>query len=365
MVIWIVSKFFKPPELKNGSMSVSVILSVYNEEKVIRDRIQNIAEQEFDFNSLEMIIGSDASNDNTNQIITSLRSKYPWLKFYNFSVRRGKAVVLNDLVEKSKNEILVFTDANSCFQKDAIKKLVEKFSQKEIGGVSGRLILKERNKNSTESNEERRYWEYETRIKKAEGRCGTLIGANGGIYALRRNMFLKIPANISLTDDLYLTLSVLKTGNKFYYAENAIAYEDIAPTFTDEFYRKIRFSATNFQTLRYIGFGLKGANILANFCYLSHKILRWFIPVILIFLPVLNLTLYSHSLLFQVTAIIQLLFIFLAFIGFFFSKIRIRILIFSVPFFFLLTNLAIALGLVNFLRGKQTGIWNPTPRNSN
>ena len=175
-------------------------------------------------------------------------------------------------------------------------------------------------------------------------------------------MYKKIPDNISLTDDLFLTVSVLKMGKKFCYAEDAIAYEEIAPTIRDEYSRKIRFSATNYKTLSYLGLKLKGANLLANFCYISHKVIRWFIPFVLLMLLILNIVLYSSSTFFTVTAVLQGLFIFLAVSGFFLSKIQIRIIIFSIPFFFLLTNIAMLSGFVNYLRGKQSGIWKPTPR---
>jgi cellulose synthase/poly-beta-1,6-N-acetylglucosamine synthase-like glycosyltransferase len=341
---------------------VSILLSVYNEETVIRERIKNISEQEFDFSLLELLVGSDASTDETKKFLAELKNEYSWLKVYSFSERRGKALVLNDLVEKSKNDILVFTDANSLFQKDSLKRLIEKFSDNSIGGISGRLILVERDNEDTGSNEERRYWEYETKIKKAEGRCGTLIGANGGIFAIRKNLYKNFPLDTPLTDDLFITISILKMGKKFCYAEDAIAYEDVAPTIRDEFNRKVRFSATNFKTLKYIGFLLKGSGLIANFCYLSHKVLRWFIPFVLVLLPLLNIILFSNSDFFKVILIIQIIFLLLTLIGFLFSKLKIRIIIFSVPFFFLLTNFAIILGFINFLRGRESGIWKPTAR---
>ncbi len=364
LVIWIISYFNKPTKSTDLKQSVSILLSVYNEEAVIWERVKNISEQEFDFRCLELLIGSDGSKDKTIKILNELQSKYDWIKVYSFSQRRGKALVLNDLVEKSKNEILIFTDANSHFQKDSIKKLVEKFSDNSIGGVSGRLVLEEFQKKDRSSNEEKRYWEYETKIKKAEGKCGCLIGANGGIYAIMRNLYLNFPLNKPLTDDLYLTISILKQGKKFCYASDAIAYENIAPTIKDEFYRKVRFSATNFLTLKHFGFLLNGANALANYCYLSHKVLRWFIPFIIILLPILNIIILPQFGFFEVTIIIQTVFLLLAIIGFLLSQFNIRLIIFSIPFFFLLTNFAIVLGFINFLRGKHSGIWNPTPRDS-
>ncbi len=354
--------FFPHKNLKGNNIKVSILMSVFNEEKVIKERIENLAIQDFDFNNIEVLIGSDGSYDSTNKLLNELMKKFDWLKVFIFEERRGKAIVLNDLINESKNEILVFTDANTVFEPYTLNNLIESFSDNSIGGISGRLVLKQPPKNYDKSNEERRYWEYETFIKRSEGRCGTLIGANGGIFAIRRSLIDLLPSEKPVTDDLFLTLSVLKKRRKFIYKENAIAYEDIAPTIKDEFNRKIRFSSTNFETLKYFGFILKEAGLLTNFCYLSHKVIRWFIPLILLFLPIINIFILNDFLLFKITLVVLIAFLIFAFIGLIFSKLKIRFSLFSIPFFFILTNFAILLGLINFIIGKQSGTWQPTPR---
>ncbi len=122
---------------------VSIIISAYNEEKVIKDRIENIAIQNYDFKKLELIIGSDCSSDNTNEILLSLSKKYSWLSIYKFNERRGKSAVLNDLVKKANGPILIFSDANTEFEKDAVYNLIKEFTSPIIGGVSGKLELVE------------------------------------------------------------------------------------------------------------------------------------------------------------------------------------------------------------------------------
>jgi hypothetical protein len=157
-------------------------------------------------------------------------------------------------------------------------------------------------------------------------------------------------------------MAILKKGKKFCYAEGAIAYEEIAPTICDEFNRKVRFSATNFSTLKLFGVVLKGASFLTNYCYFSHKILRWFIPILLIALPILNIILVSNSIFYKVTISIVFLFILLALLGAIFSRIKIRFTVFSIPYFFMISNIAIILGGIRFLIGNFSGIWQPTPR---
>ena len=224
------------------------------------------------------------------------------------------------------------------------------------------MILNQPSKDFDKSNEEKRYWEYETYIKRAEGKCGTLIGANGGIFAIRRSLIDELPLEKPVTDDLFLTLSVLKRGRKFIYKDNAVAYEEVAPNLSAELKRKIRFSATNFQTLMLLKVYLKGAKFLVNYCYWSHKLIRWSVPIILLLLIPINIYLYSDSLVFVSLLYAQILFYLLAGIGFLLSKTGVKLSVFSLPYFFILTNYAILVGFIKFVTGKHSGIWQSTPR---
>ena len=284
VTIKIISSFFYKKKYENeAAFTISILISAFNEEKVIKERIINIANLNYNFTQIEVLVGSDCSTDKTNQILTELKGLYPWLSVYLFSQRRGKVSVLNDLAKEAKNEIILFTDANSVFDKDSLKLIVPHFGNKAIGGVSGRLKLIEKEGDSKSKTEEKKYWEYETILKKSEGECGVLIGANGGIFAIRKNLFKEIPLRNPVTDDLFISLAVLQQGFQFVYEFNSIAYEDVAPKIVDEFKRKIRFSATNFYTLLYFKDLLLSKNILLSYSLWSHKIIRWFTPILLIF----------------------------------------------------------------------------------
>lgn len=342
--------------------SISIVLSAYNEEKTIEERIKNIALQAYDFSKIEVLVGSDCSTDSTNQTLSRLAKEYNWLRVFIFNERSGKAGVINNIVKSAKNEILIFTDANTVFGRDAIKNLVEDFRDKEVGGVSGRLILTETQFEKRLSVEEKRYWEYETFIKKAEGRLGILVGANGGIFAIRRNLFAEIPTQKAVTDDLFLSLEVLRRKFKFTYNPKALAYEEVGKSVGIEFKRKIRFASTNYQTLQFFKNILFGKNILLSFAFFSHKIIRWFFPHIMILLLLLNFLLLSYGTLFLNLFILQIALYVIALIGFIFSFLRIRISIFSLLFFFVMANIALIIGWIRFLRKKHSVIWSPTER---
>lgn len=343
--------------------SVSILISAYNEEKVIAQKIENIAKLNYDFDKIEVLIGSDCSEDNTNKILEEFKKKYIWLSVYLFDERRGKAIVLNDLVKNSKNEVLVFSDADTIFDCNIITHLSSHFNDQKVGGVSGRIILSEPEKNFNKSIEEKLYWGYEDFIKSSEGRCGIVISANGGNYAIRRNLFINIPTEKAVTDDLFTTLAILKQGFKFLNDYNAIAFEDVANEVIDEYKRKKRYAATNFQTIAYFKELIFNKNILISLALWSHKIFRWITPILFFLIFFINILLYHYNKYFDVLFYLQLTFYLLALFGFILQKYKIRFRIFTFPFYFVFTNIAMSVGFLNFLFKKHTAYWESTPRN--
>lgn len=357
-----ISFFF--PRLKKGYFSgkMSLIISAFNESSIIRARVENIAAQSSGFENLEVLIGSDGSSDDTVQILQDLSRKYKWLRVFAYKERRGKASVLNDLVKQSTGEVLIFSDANTIFDSDAIKNLVTNFSDRRIGGICGKLILTDNLYNKSGSADEKKYWQYETLIKKAEGDCGVLVGANGGIYAIRKSLFTQLPERTPITDDLFVSLSILLQDFKFIFNESAYAYEEVAPKLLHEFKRKIRFGATNLETIKQLRGILFNKNLLFTYAIWSHKLFRWFMPIFFIVLFVSNIYLFGLNNIFNLILFVQFLFYILALIGFIFSILKIRLPIISLPFFFVLTNLALFIGFIKFILNKHSSTWQSTPR---
>ncbi|MBZ0200099.1 MAG: glycosyltransferase, partial [Ignavibacteriaceae bacterium] len=270
--------------------------------------------------------------------------------------------VINDLAFHAKNDILIFTDANTVFDKNALKNLVKGYTSEKIGGVSGRLILNEPKDNFDKSSQEKKYWEYETIIKKAEGKFGVLIGANGGIFSIRKKLFKEIPRAKAVTDDFFVSLAVLSQGYKFVYQYDSFAFEEVARSVDDEFKRKVRFAATNFQTLFFFPDLLFNKNILLSISFWSHKVIRWFIPFLLILLFILSIWRSSYSDAVRVILYVQLFFYGASIVGKIGASFKLRLPFFSLAYFFVITNFALVLGFIRFLRGKHTVIWQSTPR---
>ena len=365
LIIKLISVFKKKKTiLFNFSNTVSIVIAAYNEEKTIKDRIENISASEYDLSKIEVLVGSDGSIDETVSILNSLQKKYDWLKVSDYTIRRGKAAVLNDLVQEAGNDVLMFTDANTVFETGTIKQLISSFISNDIGGVCGRLNLTNQKYKGSGSSDEVSYWRYETFIKQAEGDCNILIGANGGNYAIRKFLFEPLPINKPVTDDLFITLNVLMKNYKFIYNNQAIGYEEVSPGIIDEFKRKIRFAASNYQSLVLLKKLLFSKNILLSFAFWSHKVLRWFMPFIFVILFVCNFLLLSYNVAMPYYYIFcfQLICIVLAFIGLVLDLIKVRIPVLSMFYFFVLTNVALVIGLYKFLTGRHRAYWQSTPR---
>lgn len=346
----------------NFEPSVSILIAARNEDSVIGDRIENIAALNYDLSKIEVLVGSDVSNDNTNEILEEKKKKYSWLHLYFSDQRRGKAGILNELIKQVNNEILVFTDANTEFRKDALKNLVQDFVRKEVGGVCGKLVLTESENSLNEGVEETNYWKYETFIKKAEGESGVLIAANGGIFAIRKELYKDISTQKAVTDDIFISLSVVSQGFLFTYCEDAIAIEGVGKDMMAEFSRKLRFSATNFQTLIEFKNLIFGKNHFLAYAFLSHKVTRWILPWLLILLFILSFFLARTNAFIFLLLAVQLFIYLFAFMGLMLSFIKVRIPFFSLPYFFVISNIAVGAGFIRFLRRKHSVIWESTKR---
>lgn len=363
VILFIKNRKYSKREIDlNYTPTVSILIAAHNEEKVIEERIKNLAELNYDLSKIEVFIGSDASTDRTNEILTKQKEKYRWLNIYLSEERRGKAGILNQLYKQARNEILVFTDANTLFHKDALKNMIEDFSDEQIGGVCGRLVLVDNEKSKSEGVEEVEYWKYETMVKKLEGQIGILLAANGGIFAIKKELFQPIPTINAVTDDLFISLSIISGGYKFTYRNDAIAYEETGKDVSAEYRRKVRFGATNFETLIFFKKLLWNKNKFLSYAFFSHKVTRWFLPLLLFILFITGFIISDYNVIINRIFYLQVIIYLLALCGYLLSYIKIRIPVFSIPYFFVVSNVAIAEGFIKFIKKEHSVIWKTTER---
>lgn len=354
---------------------ITVILSAYNEESVIKTRLTNLMNIDYPSQKMRVLIGTDGSTDKTAAIAHAFAEKHINVELHEFNTNRGKVAVLRDLVNRWKSkdrkdeELLVFTDANTNFQPDAVRKLVRHFDNPHIGGVCGQLKL-------TGNKPEGAYWRWETKLKTYESAIDSCLGANGSIYAIRPDLFWKdIPEN-TVVDDFVIGLKVREQGFQFIYDPEAIGTENLPET-SDEWSRRVRIGSGDYQALFLCKECLRPSRGKFAWMLWSHKVFRWFTPHFistLIFFCITNTAwqIKCSSPVCIVENIISIEFIILiAFSLFLFLSLVGRIarkttgIILAIPRLcdhFTTMQAALFAGFIRFSKGGLSGSWARTPR---
>ncbi|MCP3141901.1 glycosyltransferase family 2 protein [Pyxidicoccus xibeiensis] len=335
--------------------SVSLVVAAYNEASCIQQKLENSLALKYPAEKFELVIGSDGSSDGTDDIVRQCSD--PRVRL-SPAPRAGKTTVLNRCIPMAKGDIVVLSDANTMIEPEAIERLVRHFDDPEVGAVCGKLRLYNPTK---QDYEESAYWNYESLIKMYEGRRGAVVGANGGLYAIRRSLFTALPPS-TIVDDFVIPLRILEKGYKVVYEEQAVAHEETTEDYGKEFGRRARIAAGNFQSLRMVpGLLLPTAGFPA-FAFWSHKLLRWCAPALMGVALVANVFLLD-SMFYRFTLFGQALFYALAYLG------KVGVLkrgmskrVASVAYYFVTMNLAIVVGFWRFLRNTQRAAWDRTAR---
>ena len=340
---------------------VSIIMAVHNEEEVITEKIQSIYNTGYPGNKFELLVGSDGSSDRTNEILQHLSEDHESLHFIAYRRRRGKPAVINDLRDRAQGSILIMTDAQVLFTPDTIFELVKHYKNEKIGLV-GANILNTRIDKSGISYQEWSFMSREIRLKYHEGRAwGTMIGAYGACYSIRNEFYSQVPEGFSV-DDFYITMKVLENNKKCILERKAVGYENVPNRLSEEFRRKIRIAAGNFQNLKTFNKLLWPPFTGVAFSFFSHKVLRWLGPFFLLFLLISNSILaFSHPF-YRIPLIIQGGLIISPFIDFLLRKIGLHIVILRFITHFYSMNLALLAGFLKFIKGTETNVWQPTKR---
>ena len=343
---------------ENHLPTVSMIFAAYNEDSIIKDKLENCQTLDYPAEKLEILIGSDGCTDRTNEIAHNYVNDRIRLKA--FTQRRGKAAVLNDLAGAARGEILVFSDANSMYKSDAIRRLVGFFADKEVGGVCGRLVLLSHG-GKLEADGERLYWDYENYLKYLEGRIKTVIGANGAIYAIRRELFRALPTQEIITDDFVIALRVVQAGQDVIYEKDAVAWEYTSPNVRAEFKRKKRIGAANYFSIRHVFSLLNPSKGFVAFGLWSHKVIRWIAPFLLLAIFTANLFLLNQTH-YRFIFLMQTIFYSIALVAWIFDRLGKPIRWLVYPYYFVMANLALLVGFFKFVMNSEKPAWTRVER---
>lgn len=358
LIIWLMGTFSFNQHLidKNYLPEVTLIIPAYNEEKCIEAKILNSLELDYPEDKLEIIISSDNSADKTAEIVQKYVSER--VRFNGFKERSGKMGVLNKTVPMAKGEVLVFTDANAMFDKDAIKNMVRHFADKNVGCVSGAKVIPPSDSSSSQG--EGIYWRWESFLKQQETRFSSCAGADGAAYAIRKKLYSFPPDNVIIMDDFAVSLSIIDKGYRCVYDPGVKAFETSPTGIIDEFKRKGRILAGAITVL----VGMKSILLPGSpvFWQLwSHKVLRWGSIIFM------GTALFSNIFLagrqpYQAILFFQALFYLFIVLGFGFDVQEQRKKIFYIPFYFFIINLSQLFGLIAYLSKKYKPAWEKLER---
>lgn len=360
VVIWFLAHVFgqrpRIPASPATWPTVSLLIAAYNEEAEIAQRIENALAMDYPSDRLEIVIASDGSSDKTCSIVLSYQDR--GVTLFDYQERSGKPAVLNRSVPRLGGEIVVFSDANSFTNPDAMKSLVRWFSDDTVGAVCGRLVLVD---SFTGQNVDSIYWKYETFLKKCENNLSALLGSNGAIYALRRSWYPAIPDD-TIVDDFVIPLRVKMLQKcRIVYDCEAIAHEDTPADISSEFQRRSRIGAGSFQAIGLLWKLLHPRFGWTAFAFLNHKIMRWLCPFMLIMALGTNLAL-LHITFFQWMLAAQVVFYTLAALGGYLPSQPRFLRVLRLATMFTGMNAALLVGFFRWLFGAQRATWHRTVR---
>ncbi len=342
---------FQSYNLQDELPFVNIVIPVCNEEKVIEEKLNSILQSNYPKEKINIYVGLDNCSDSTKYILES-KFNVSNLFVIEFAERQGKPTVLNHIIEQKipeDNSILLLTDANVIFTPNTIFELVKYFKDEQIGFVDSNIQAK----NSTNNNE-KDYWNYETEIKQNESLVyGLILGPSGGCYAIRRNLFSIIPNNF-LVDDFYIGFNIINKKFKAILNKEAICFEDIITNWRQEFYRKIRIAAGNFQNLWHFKKNAINPFSTIGFVYISHKIIRWKTPFLLLII--------YYILLLKFTLVILIVTLFLPIIDLILFTFGIEFKLLRRFNYYIVMNIAVFIGFIKFCKGIKTNVWQPTTR---
>lgn len=344
----------------NELPKISMLISAFNEEDVISEKLENIKAMNYPTHLLEVFIGSDCSDDMTNKLIAE--SNISNLRLIEFEERRGKPAVLNDLAEMANGDILAFSDANSMFEPDALLKLIEPFSDSSIGGVVGNLSYDISNIENAGGLGETLYFKYENIVKRLESEIHSTIVANGAVYVIRKDLYTNIPFTTLVMDDMFIPLSIIQKGFRIFFRKDVYVSETPSLSVREEYQKKVRIVAGGMEVIKQFRSLLHPKFGFISFALWSHKIIRWMVPFMLVSALVSNVLLINQSLQFQKWLVYQLSFYFSTALGGFLEKQDIKIMPLQLAYYFITVNLAILMGFVKFIQGKQGATWKRTRR---
>lgn len=263
-------KRFRSDHIPTAQLNCAVCVCAYNEERVIARKVENLLQLRARDPGLEILVYVDGASDRTADILREYGSQ---IEVHVASERHGKTHGMNLLVSMARAPILIFSDANVMMDMNCVRDFQRHFADPEVGCVCGSLVYTNDEASPTASSGSA-YWRFEEAIKKLEMESGSVMGADGSVFAIRRSLHNAPPEYI--IDDMYVSLTILCAGYRVIQAGDAFAFEESVVSAREEFARKIRIACQAFNVHRLLWPRLRKLDAVTVYKYVSHKLIRWF-----------------------------------------------------------------------------------------
>jgi cellulose synthase/poly-beta-1,6-N-acetylglucosamine synthase-like glycosyltransferase len=356
VVVYLVSRLFaKPVKVGDIEPSVTILITAYNEEKAIRQKLQNTLEIEYPIGKLEILIASDGSTDGTDDIVKEFEHR--GVRLVRKEGRVGKTETQNFAVEHASGEIILFSDATTAYRRDVFRKLLPSFADETVGCVAGRLVYVD-DESTNVGKGTQSYWGYETFIKIAESRACSLIGASGCLYAVRKSAYE--PLYPEACSDFLICTSIFRRGLRSVFAPEAVCTEETNRDARQELRMRVRVISQTFTDL------WRNRDMMNPFRsgffaveLISHKLLRYAVPFVLLAAYASSIALAAQSVIYVLILGLQTGFYLSALLGWFIERSGRKSSLLAMPLYFSLANLASVLAFYKFLRGETYARWEP------
>jgi cellulose synthase/poly-beta-1,6-N-acetylglucosamine synthase-like glycosyltransferase len=356
LIVYLVSALF-PKDVRWGKIEphVTVLITAFNEEASIREKLDNTLEIDYPANKLEILVASDGSTDRTDEIVREFAPR--GVRLFRQEGRVGKTTTQNNAVEHATGEIILFSDATTMYREDVFRRLLPAFADESVGCAAGRLIYVD-DASTTVGHGARSYWNYETFIKIAESRACSLIGASGCLYAVRKSAYE--PMYAEACSDFLICTSIYRKGLRSVFAPDAVCFEHTNRRAADEWRMRVRVISQTFTDLwrnRDMLSPLKSGFFAVEL--ISHKVLRYAVPFILLAFFMASIVLGNSSTFYAWALVFHVCFYSMAFAGWLLERAGKRLFLLAMPLYFVLANLASVVALYKFLRGETYARWEP------
>jgi len=333
---------------------VSILISAYNEAAHIAATVHNKLESDYPAERCEVIVVSDGSDDGTDETVAAIAAAEERVRFLRQEPRAGKTAALNLAAARACGEILVFSDANSLYAPNALRKLIEPFADGEVGYATGRMLYRAPGGSLTGENCST-YMRYENLLRRLESAIGSVVGVAGGIDAVRAELYT--PMRADQQPDFVLPLSVVERGKRVVFVPEAKLFEESLATPAEEFRMRTRVALRAWHALRDKAGLLNPLRYgLFSWQLLSHKWLRYLAPLFQLGAFASNAALVGSGPVWNALFSLQVIFYLLAAAGWRGCPLPAPL---SFPYYLCLLNAAAAVALVRFLRGTQQATWTP------